>query len=60
MCELTGMVHVKMPTISRHLGKLKNAGILEDQKRGSHVFYRLRVRCVLSFFKCIEAVQTNN
>jgi hypothetical protein len=23
------------------------------------VFYRLRVPCVLNFFKCIEAVQSN-
>ena len=60
VCELTDMVHVKMPTLSRHLGKLKSAGILEDQNRGSQVFYRLRVPCVLSFFKCIEAVQNNN
>ena len=60
VCELTDMVQVKMPTLSRHLSKLKSAGILEDQKRGSQVFYRLRVPCVLNFFKCIEAVQDNN
>jgi DNA-binding transcriptional ArsR family regulator len=30
-----------MPTVSRHLSQLKAAGILEDEKRGSQVFYRL-------------------
>lgn len=59
VCELTEMVGVEMPTVSRHLRQLKSVGILEDEKRGSQVFYRLRVPCVLNFFKCIEAVQSN-
>jgi ArsR family transcriptional regulator len=59
VCELTDMVGVEMPTVSRHLSQLKAAGILEDEKRGSQVFYRLRVPCVLNFFKCVQAVQEN-
>jgi len=57
VCELTDMVGVEMPTVSRHLSLLKSAGILDDEKRGSQVFYRLRVPCVLNFFKCVQAVQ---
>lgn len=57
VCELTELVGVEMPTVSRHLGLLRNAGILEDEKRGSQVFYRLRTPCVLNFFKCVSAVQ---
>jgi ArsR family transcriptional regulator len=59
VCELTDMIGVEMPTVSRHLSVLKRVGILQDEKRGSQVFYRLRVPCVLNFFKCIEAVQNN-
>lgn len=59
VCELTDMIGVEMPTVSRHLSQLKSVGILEDEKRGSQVFYRLRVPCVLNFFKCIRAVQSN-
>lgn len=55
--ELTDMIGVEMPTVSRHLSILRNAGILADDKRGLQVFYRLRVPCVLNFFKCVEAVQ---
>jgi ArsR family transcriptional regulator len=55
--DLTEMIGVEMPTVSRHLSQLKDAGILEDEKRGSQVFYRLRIPCVLNFFKCVEAVQ---
>jgi DNA-binding transcriptional ArsR family regulator len=59
VCELKDMIGVEMPTVSRHLAMLKNAGILADDKRGLQVFYRLRVPCVLNFFKCVEAVQRN-
>ena len=34
VCELTAMVGVEMPTMSRHLSVLKAAGIVEDDKRG--------------------------
>lgn len=57
VCELTEMIGVEMPTVSRHLSQLRNAGILEDEKRGAQVFYKLRVPCVLNFFKCVQAVQ---
>jgi DNA-binding transcriptional ArsR family regulator len=57
--DLTDMIGVEMPTVSRHLSVLRNVGILEDEKRGSQVFYRLRVPCVLNFFKCVRAVQKN-
>jgi len=55
--ELTDLIGVEMPTVSRHLSILRNAGILADDKRGLQVFYSLRVPCVLNFFKCVEAVQ---
>ena len=54
--ELTEMVGADISTVSRHLAVLKAAGILEDEKRGSQVFYRLRCPCVTNFFGCIEAV----
>jgi len=59
VCELTDLIDAEMPTVSRHLSQLKNVGILEDEKRGSQVFYRLRVPCVLNFFKCVQAVRKN-
>lgn len=60
VCDLTDMIGVEMPTVSRHLGVLKSAGLLEDEKRGLQVFYRLRVPCVLNFFKCVKAVQRDD
>jgi ArsR family transcriptional regulator len=56
VCELTEMVGVDMSTVSRHLAILKGVGIVEDDKRGAQVYYRLRVQCVLNFFECVESV----
>ena len=39
---------------------LKNAGIVVDEKRGTMVFYRLRVKCLTSFFGCVESVLKSN
>lgn len=56
VCELTAMVGADTSTVSGHLSILKNAGIVQDDKRGSQVFYSLRVPCVLNFFSCVESV----
>lgn len=57
VCELTDMIGVEMPTVSRHLSQLKSAGIVDDEKRGPQVFYRLRTPCVMNFFKCVTEVR---
>jgi len=56
VCELTRMVGADMSTVSKHLSVLKAAGVVDDEKRGSMVYYRLRVPCVMNFFDCVEAV----
>ena len=57
VCELTEMIGVEMPTVSRHLSQLRHAGIVEDDKRGSQVFYRLKTPCVMNFFRCVTDVR---
>ena len=54
VCELTEMVGSDMSTVSRHLSVLRNASIVRDEKRGSQVFYSLRVPCILNFLSCFE------
>lgn len=56
VCELTDGVGADISTVSRHLALLKGAGIVESERRGQKVFYRLRTPCVLNFFDCVEAV----
>lgn len=54
VCELTGMIGADTSTVSKHLSVLKNAGIVADDKRGSMVYYSLKMRCVLGFFDCVQ------
>ncbi|OHB84805.1 MAG: transcriptional regulator [Planctomycetes bacterium RBG_16_64_12] len=56
VCELTDLIGSDMSTVSRHLAQLKEAGIVEDERRGKMTFYRLRVKCLMNFFDCIESV----
>lgn len=56
VCEFVEAIDADYSTISKHLAILKQAGIVEDDKRGKQVFYRLKVPCVLKFMTCIEAV----
>lgn len=55
VCELVELAGVDFSTVSRHLSVLKEAGIIQDDKRGQKVFYRLELACVISFNECITA-----
>ena len=58
--DLTDMIGADMSTVSKHLALLKDAGIVEDRKRGLLVYYRLRAPCIGDFFDCVEMVSRNN
>lgn len=60
VCELRDMIGVDISTVSKHLSVLKDSGIVEDDKRGLQVFYRLRVPCILNFFGCVEDILVSN
>jgi ArsR family transcriptional regulator len=56
VCELTAMIGADVSTVSKHLSILREVGIIDDEKRGSLVYYHLKMPCVLSFFVCVEKV----
>ncbi len=56
VCELTEMIGADVSTVSKHLSILKGAGIIDSDKRGTQVHYRLITPCVLNFFECVEIV----
>jgi len=58
--ELTKMIGADISTVSKHLTILKNAGIVNSEKRGNCIYYQLQCRCVLSMFSClINVIDTN-
>lgn len=42
VCELTEALGQSQPKISRHLAQLREAGVLQDQRRGQWVYYRIQ------------------
>lgn len=57
VCDIALVVGSDMSTVSRHLSVLRNAGLIEDDKRGLNVFYKLSMPCILDFFNCIDKVR---
>ena len=60
VCEFVNVIDADFSTISKHLSVLKEAGIVDAEKRGKQVFYRLKVPCVMGFVRCVESVLNNN
>ncbi len=54
VCELRDLVGSDISTVSKHLSVLKEAGIVQDDRRGTNIFYSLRMRCVTAFLGCVE------
>ncbi len=54
VCELKEIVGSEMPTVSKHLSVLKNAGIVDNRKQNNQVFYRLVLPCTISFINCLS------
>jgi ArsR family transcriptional regulator len=40
-CDLTGPLNLSQPTISHHMKKLTEVGLLEAERKGTWVYYRI-------------------
>ena len=60
VCEFVEPLGLDFSTVSKHLSVLKQAGLVEVDKRGKQVFYTLKVPCILNFMGCVVAVLENN
>jgi DNA-binding transcriptional ArsR family regulator len=56
VCDLVDLIGADQSTVSKHLSVLRDSGIVEGDRRGQHVYYRLLTPCVLSFLSCARAV----
>ena len=57
VCDLVELVGLGWSAVSRHLAVLKAAGVLDDEKRGMQVYYRLALPCVTTFNDCLDAAR---
>lgn len=45
VCELTALLGVAQPTVSKHLRILEDTGLVSFRKEGNWIIYRLNVEC---------------
>jgi len=56
VCDITSHVGAERSNVSRHLGVLLQAGLLEQRKDGLRMMYKLKTPCILKFLKCVTSV----
>jgi DNA-binding transcriptional ArsR family regulator len=52
--ELVTLAGNDPSTISKHLTIMKAAGIVNNDRRGTSVFYSLKMKCVPGFMACVD------
>lgn len=43
VCQLTGITGISQPNISKHLGRLRDMGIVVDERKDQYTFYSLNI-----------------
>jgi DNA-binding transcriptional ArsR family regulator len=54
--ELVDLIGSDQSTVSKHLAVLRASGIVEDERHGNRVVYRLLTPCVVNFLSCATDV----
>jgi ArsR family transcriptional regulator len=57
VCDLVKIAGLQWSTVSRHLAILKDAGVVDDERRGKQIFYRLTLCCVADMNRCLDGRQ---
>jgi len=60
VCELEEKLGISQSSVSKHLSKLKDIGIVGRRKEGLKVYYSLKTPCIVNFFSCIDNVLQEN
>ncbi|HLR33892.1 MAG TPA: metalloregulator ArsR/SmtB family transcription factor [Tissierellales bacterium] len=43
VCQLSGITGISQPNMSKHLGKLRDAGLVKDERKEQYIFYSLNI-----------------
>ncbi len=57
VCEITDILQLATSTVSKHLSLLKEAGLIEDEKDGKWVNYRINSERSLMIDDCLAMVE---
>ena len=56
ICDFTAALSLSQPTISHHMAKLRGAGLVESEKRGIWVYYRLNANLPAKAADLVDAL----
>lgn len=56
ICDLTATFDLSQPTLSHHMGKLREAGLVEATRRGIWAYYRLKPNLPAHVRKIVDAL----
>lgn len=56
ICDFTAAYNLSQPTISHHMGKLRDAGLVESSRQGIWIYYRLRDDLSPAIERLLEAL----
>lgn len=59
-CDFTTCCDVRQPTVSHHLKVLKEAGIVESEREGSFIYYRLQPSAAARLGSIARAILPGN
>jgi ArsR family transcriptional regulator len=60
VCDIAAFVRSERSNISKHLSVMVAAGVLDYNKEGLKVIYKLRAPCILKFVDCITECLKEN
>lgn len=44
VCQLSGITGISQPNMSKHLGRLRDAGLVKDERKEQYIFYSLDIK----------------
>jgi len=58
--ELTQLIGADTSTVSKHLTVMRDAGIVDYEKKGTNIYYSLKMPCIMNFFSCANEILRKN
>ncbi|HZK32970.1 MAG TPA: metalloregulator ArsR/SmtB family transcription factor [Tissierellaceae bacterium] len=58
VCQLTGITGISQPNVSKHLARLRDMGLVKDERKEQYTFYSLNIKDEL-FESILEDIVLN-
>jgi DNA-binding transcriptional ArsR family regulator len=56
VCALANELDMSVPSISKHFSVLKNAGIVEEEREGNNIYYRIKFTSIAELLNSVRKI----